>query len=323
MSFQKRNIVKPGESAVPLYGPVKPVPTSTTTELDDFLNKFVSFLAGMEIYGGLTVYDWMNVFCYTIFNAGVSIIGGLAVDTIDASGAVKGLTLEASVADGTAPLIITSTTKVANLNVDRLDDLDSAAFLQHSLATAVNDFLIASGNGAFAKQTLAETLTTLGKAAASGLASLDASSLVVQNPANATATPTASKIPIADGSGKLNDWVDASGGSMTYKEIVATGQSAGELNLSGVTWGISKAWIDSFTVSIASGDVSDYDIEIYEDDTFAGDPRYKVESALTDWEDETEWSYVDRDDTDEVHLKIIENTGTGTYNITIRGVELV
>ena len=126
---------------------------------------------------------------------------------------------------------------------------------------------------------------------------------------------------------KLTDtdtWTNVpTGGSMTYKEIVATGQSAGELNLSGVTWSISKAWIDSFTVSIASGDVSDYDIEIYEDDTFTGDPRYKVESALTDWEDETEWSYVDRDDSDEVHLKIIENTGTGTYNITIRGVELV
>jgi hypothetical protein len=41
------------------------------------------------------------------------------------------------------------------------------------------------------------------KAAALGLASLDSSSKVVQEPANATATPTASKIPIADGSGKL------------------------------------------------------------------------------------------------------------------------
>ncbi|MFA5836169.1 MAG: hypothetical protein WC837_04350 [Bellilinea sp.] len=45
------------------------------------------------------------------------------------------------------------------------------------------------------------------KAAASGLASLDASSLVVQNPANATATPTASKIPIADANGKLDGWI--------------------------------------------------------------------------------------------------------------------
>lgn len=45
------------------------------------------------------------------------------------------------------------------------------------------------------------------KAAASGLASLNASSLVVQNPVNATTTSTASKIPIADGSGKLDGWI--------------------------------------------------------------------------------------------------------------------
>jgi len=43
---------------------------------------------------------------------------------------------------------------------------------------------------------------------ASGLATLDGSSTVVQNPANATSTSTASKIPIADGSGKLNTWID-------------------------------------------------------------------------------------------------------------------
>lgn len=48
------------------------------------------------------------------------------------------------------------------------------------------------------------------KAQANGLASLDSSSLVVQNPANATATPTASKILIADGSGKIADgWLNS------------------------------------------------------------------------------------------------------------------
>ena len=41
------------------------------------------------------------------------------------------------------------------------------------------------------------------KGAVSGYASLDASSLVVQNPANATATPTQNKIPIADGVGGI------------------------------------------------------------------------------------------------------------------------
>uniref|UniRef100_A0A6H1ZIX8 Uncharacterized protein n=1 Tax=viral metagenome TaxID=1070528 RepID=A0A6H1ZIX8_9ZZZZ len=41
------------------------------------------------------------------------------------------------------------------------------------------------------------------KAAASGVASLSSGSLVVQDPANATATPTAAKIPIADAGGKM------------------------------------------------------------------------------------------------------------------------
>jgi len=42
------------------------------------------------------------------------------------------------------------------------------------------------------------------KAAASGLASLDGSSLVVQNPANAAATAAASKIPLADAAGVID-----------------------------------------------------------------------------------------------------------------------
>lgn len=45
------------------------------------------------------------------------------------------------------------------------------------------------------------------KAQASGYASLDTNTLVVQNPANATATPTASKIAIADTGGKLDSWI--------------------------------------------------------------------------------------------------------------------
>ena len=65
-----------------------------------------------------------------------------------------------------------------------------------------------------AVKTYADTkIPTSQKAAASGVASLDGSSLVVQNPANATATPTASKIPISDGSGKLDGWINAASGS--------------------------------------------------------------------------------------------------------------
>jgi len=44
---------------------------------------------------------------------------------------------------------------------------------------------------------------------ANGYATLNASSKVVQDPANATATPTNDKIPIASASGKLDSWISA------------------------------------------------------------------------------------------------------------------
>ena len=55
--------------------------------------------------------------------------------------------------------------------------------------------------------------------AASTLATLDGSTLVVQNPANATATPTASKIPIADANGELRQW--------TVQQLVTSPTSLG------------------------------------------------------------------------------------------------
>ena len=51
------------------------------------------------------------------------------------------------------------------------------------------------------------------KGAASGLASLNSSSKVVQDPANATATPTASKIAISDAQAHLNGWLSFGTGS--------------------------------------------------------------------------------------------------------------
>lgn len=103
-----------------------------------------------------------------------------------------------------------------------LGDDDHTQYIKHALSTASNDFLIGSGSNTYIKKTLAETLTILGKAAASGLASLDGSSLVVQNPANATATPTAGKIPIADGSGKLDSWITPGSYTLTASDILMT-----------------------------------------------------------------------------------------------------
>jgi methionine-rich copper-binding protein CopC len=53
------------------------------------------------------------------------------------------------------------------------------------------------------------------KAAASGLASLNGSSKVVQDPANATATPTASKIVMADAGGLVDGWVSSGSAAVT------------------------------------------------------------------------------------------------------------
>jgi hypothetical protein len=87
---------------------------------------------------------------------------GLSADLDVGAHQVRAETLQADVATGTAPLVIASTTKVSNLNVDQVDGCDDTAFVKHSLATAENDFLVASGAGAFVKKTLAETRTIIG-----------------------------------------------------------------------------------------------------------------------------------------------------------------
>lgn len=56
----------------------------------------------------------------------------------------------------------------SGLDADMLDGLSSAAFVQHSLAASANDFLVASGLGAFVKKTLPETKIILGIDALAG-----------------------------------------------------------------------------------------------------------------------------------------------------------
>lgn len=57
-------------------------------------------------------------------------------DVLKHAGTIAGNQLQSTVADGTAPLIAASTTKVANLNSDRVDDL-------HASATATAGYLYA------------------------------------------------------------------------------------------------------------------------------------------------------------------------------------
>ena len=86
----------------------------------------------------------------------------LTADWDAGSHGIKAQTFESDQVTGTAPFVVASTTKVTNLNADKLDGLDDTAFLKHSLATAANDFLVASGSGTFVKKTLAETQAMLG-----------------------------------------------------------------------------------------------------------------------------------------------------------------
>lgn len=72
---------------------------------------------------------------------------------------------------------------------------------------------------------------------ASGIASLDASSKVVENPANATDTPTATKIPISSATGKLDGWItDASTTAKGKVELaIASEVTTGTSNTIAVT----------------------------------------------------------------------------------------
>ena len=85
-------------------------------------------------------------------------------------------------------------------------EIDDGQFIKR-VGTALVGHTLAASDVGLGSVTNAAQLTTGQLGAASGVASLDSSSLVVQNPTNATATPTAIKIPIADGSASLNGWI--------------------------------------------------------------------------------------------------------------------
>ena len=51
----------------------------------------------------------------------------------------------------------------------------------------------------------------------------------------------------------------------------------------------------------------------------------RTNSGLTppdDWDDDLEWTNIDRDQANQIHLAITENTGSGTYDIHVRGVAM-
>lgn len=68
---------------------------------------------------------------------------------------------------------------------------------------------------------------SLGLVIGTNVPSLNGSAKVVEDPANATVTPTASKIPIADGSGKLDSWISsASTSTAGVVQLATSGEAA-------------------------------------------------------------------------------------------------
>lgn len=87
-------------------------------------------------------------------------------------------------------------------------------------------------------------IPTSEKGAANGVATLSAGSLVVENPANATATPGIAKIPISDGSALLDGWVTyAPGGTDVAITDGGTGAST------------ATAGFDALSPSTTKGDI--------------------------------------------------------------------
>ncbi|MDO8656569.1 MAG: hypothetical protein Q7K45_04985 [Nanoarchaeota archaeon] len=116
-------------------------------------------------------------------------------------------------------------------------------------------------------------------------------------------------------------------GDLKYLELNATGQAAGNLNLTDAAWNESKVQIDYIKVVVTSGPVTDFDIAVFEKDTFLeADKRYEALglNSTDNWEDDIGWTYIDDDTTKEAHIRITENAGgPGTYSIQMRGVKLV
>lgn len=139
----------------------------------------------------------------------------------DGDGDASFRVIESTVSTGTAPFVVASTTEVANLN--------------------------------------AATVGGKAPAAVSGLATLNASSLVVQNPASASTVAGASKIPVAESDGTIDALFVAKGTPSAGK--VPTYQSDGS-----VMWAAppsTSAYADDWTGAYDTDAAYSYDAPAY------------------------------------------------------------
>lgn len=111
-------------------------------------------------------------------------------------------------------------------------------------------------------------------------------------------------------------------GCPTMVKLIATGLSAGNNNLTYASWAVSKAQIMRITVTSAS---TDFNIEIFEKDTFLAANSIFTSNNNSLSLDSLIGSliYEDQDATSEIHIKLTDNAGASTFNVEIRGIELI
>ena len=111
-----------------------------------------------------------------------------------------------------------------------------------------------------------------------------------------------------------------------YKRIVALTNSEGDLHLSdGTNWNTSKALIKTIKVETTS---TNWDLYLLQNDNgYATDDanipmRQLNDGGRGDEEMTLDYTYEDEDDTGEVHLYWVDNSGTDTADIYIQGYAL-
>lgn len=115
-------------------------------------------------------------------------------------------------------------------------------------------------------------------------------------------------------------WHDSGSPKLIY--IKATGQSAGDAHLSAASWATSKALIETIRIVTTS---ADWDLWLLQNDNgFSTDdavyPKLQiVEAGNGDALIQGPFPYEDEDDSSEVHLYFVDNIGSATYDVYIRG----
>lgn len=156
------------------------------------------------------VFDNNNDNLLRIVNSGTVAADHVQIDTsgnLESGGSVTGNTLVSEVATGTAPLTVSSTTLVSNLNADLLDGLSSAAFLLPDFSNVTGTLGVANGG------TGATTLTDGGILLGSGTGAISALGAAANgeipigdgttDPVLATLTATANETEITNGAGSI------------------------------------------------------------------------------------------------------------------------